>query len=110
MHNANQGAGKQHHTSLCVNGDKQVQGATFNTTESQSLPSVSTNITTQLATEQSSTQLTVSLPDNPPWNDTVPCNTGCLLKTAFAIVRSGDHRYHAHILFDEGAQRSFITE
>ena len=54
-----------------------------------------------------STQLAVSLPDNPPRNDAVPCKAGCLLKTTVAIV---DHQYHAHILFDEGAQRLFITE
>ena len=59
---------------------------------------------------QSSTQLTVSLPDNPPLSTVTPCKTGCLLKTAVAMVWSGDHQCRAHILFDEGAQRSFITE
>ena len=93
-----------------MNSDKQVKGTTPNTTESQSPPSASSNTVTQLATEQSTSQLTVSLPDNPPRHDAVPCKGGCLLKTAVAIVRSGDHQYHAHILFDEGAQRSFITK
>ena len=100
----------KHHTSLCVNGNKQMKGATPNTTESQSLHSASSNTLTQLATEQVTTQLTVSLPDNLSWNDAVPCKAGCLLKTTVAIVRSGDHQYHAHILFDEGVQRLFVTE
>lgn len=34
----------------------------------------------------------------------------CLLKTAVSVVRVGDNRVSANILFDEGAQRSFVTE
>ena len=100
----------KHHTSLCQKGDKQVKGATPTTTESQPTPATSSSTTTQSSTGQPSTQLTVSLPDNPPMNNAAPCKAGCLLKTAVATVRSGDHQYYAQILFDEGAQRSFITE
>ena len=32
-----------------------------------------------------------------------------MLKTAIATVRSDDHATDAHILFDEGAQCSFVT-
>ena len=59
---------------------------------------------------QSTTGLTVSLPANLSLTNAAPSNTGCLLKTTVAIVRSGDYQCHAHILFDEGAQTSFITE
>ena len=34
----------------------------------------------------------------------------CLMKTAIAFVRVGNTRISANILFDEGAQRSFVTE
>ena len=34
----------------------------------------------------------------------------CLLKTAIAFVRANDHRVLANILFDEGAQSSFVTQ
>ena len=34
----------------------------------------------------------------------------CLLKTAIANVSAGQTTVEGHILFDEGAQRSFITQ
>ena len=34
----------------------------------------------------------------------------CLLKTAISVVRLGNKCIAANILFDEGAQRSFVTE
>jgi len=34
----------------------------------------------------------------------------CLLKTAIALVRVDNTRVSVNILFDEGAQRSFVTE
>ena len=34
----------------------------------------------------------------------------CLLKTAVATVKANDTRALANILFDEGAQKSFITQ
>ena len=36
-------------------------------------------------------------------------NTACLLKTAIAPISAGDVKAQANILFDEGAQRSFIS-
>ena len=35
--------------------------------------------------------------------------TTCLLKTAIAPIIAGDHKTQVNILFDEGAQRSFIS-
>ena len=37
-------------------------------------------------------------------------NSMCLLKTAVAIVKVNNNKVIANILFDEGAQRSFITQ
>ena len=87
-----------------------ISSANLTTTQSQSLPPAPSNTITQSDTEHSSTQLTVSLPDNQPQNEVVPCKAGCLLKATVAIVKSADHQYHARTLFDEGVQRSFITE
>ena len=42
--------------------------------------------------------------------DTNMVGITCLLKTAIAPVRSPQFTAEAHILFDEGAQRSFITQ
>ena len=38
------------------------------------------------------------------------CSPQCLLKTAIALFRVGNTRISANILFDERAQRSFVTE
>ncbi|XP_065896277.1 uncharacterized protein [Dysidea avara] len=91
----------RHHTSICENTDKQ---AKVLIPESQLLASSSNT------SEQSTTGLTVSLPAIPPLTNAAPSNTGCLLKTAIAIVQSGDYQCRAHILFDEGAQRLPIVE
>ena len=40
----------------------------------------------------------------------LPQNTVCLLKTAVATIRNGTYHSKANVLFDEGSQRSFITE
>jgi len=37
-------------------------------------------------------------------------NNTCLFKTAIAKVRAGSHYCKAQILFDEGAQQSFMTQ
>ena len=37
-------------------------------------------------------------------------NSMCLLKTAIAIVKVNNNKVLANILFDEGAQRSFVTQ
>ena len=87
----------KHHTSLCENmsqKDKQLK---------QEAPSPSD-------TQTSTATLTVSVPADQPSNDLLTTDTGCLLKTAVANVRSGSQCCRAQILFDEGAQRSFMTQ
>ena len=89
---------KRHHTSLCnseppkPNGDR---GTTHSST-STNVPSVPVTTTAGLLTSTSGN----SLPHS---------NTTCLLKTAVAPVIAGHTRKRANILFDEGAQRSFIS-
>lgn len=39
-----------------------------------------------------------------------PKNSACLLKTAIATITNGKKRTRANLLFDEGSQRSFITQ
>ena len=41
---------------------------------------------------------------------TSPSVTKCLLKTAVANVQAGHHCCSSNILFDEGAQQSFISQ
>ena len=87
----------KHHTSLCENmsqKDKQLKQ------EAPPPPN----------TQTSTTALTVSVPADQPSNDLLTTDTGCVLKTAAANVRSGSHCCRAQILFDEGAQRSFMTQ
>ena len=87
----------KHHTSLCENmsqKDKQLK---------QEAPSSSD-------TQTSTATLTVSVPADQPSNDLLTTDTGCLLKTAVANVCSGSQCCRAQILFDEGAQRSFMTQ
>ena len=94
---------EKHHTSLCKNpadNEKPIKPDTVPTVPKDS----QTVSSTQAA---SSTNLTVSVPTTA---DLPPTNNSCLLKTAVANVRAGSHYCKAQILFDEGAQRSFMTK
>ncbi|XP_065920284.1 uncharacterized protein [Dysidea avara] len=115
---------KKHHTTLCGMDNPLISGAT--TVRQQ-------NVTSQPPqTSQASPPLTSQAPQgslNPASNSFVPTqqhiseytmatqlllvvkrNPQCLLKTAIALVRVGNKRISANVLFDEGAQRSFVTE
>ena len=88
----------KHHTSICE---------TTSEKDKQSKQDAPPPSDTQ---KESTTTLTVSTPTEQPSTDLPTAGTGCLLKTAVAEVRSGSHRCRAQILFDEGAQRSFMTQ
>lgn len=105
---------KKHHTSLC-----QAITTTKEPTQSAQPP------TDKPATDGTTSQTETSSPPNQTTNTTTP--TGqyttvtspplsalhisiCLLKTAIADISAGITTVEGHILFDEGAQRSFITE
>ena len=93
----------KHHSSLCETTASKDQD---NTGKKATAPTVKQNN----SQDDSTASLTVSVPSKPPGTDLLPGSTACLLKTAKAEVRLGPNRCKAQILFDEGAQRSFITQ
>ena len=80
----------KHHTSICN------KPASKGTTESEEKEQPNLNSTT--------TTLTAFVPPQ------LTRNTICLLKAAIATVVNANLQVEANILFDEGSQRSFITE
>ena len=99
---------RKHHTSLCTNeqnGDTSEQPTPPSATQ-QNVTTTSQNlaVTNQpsATTPTGSTSLSATAPP--------PQNTVCLLKTAVATIRHGPNHTRANLLFDEGLQRSFITE
>ncbi|XP_065883974.1 uncharacterized protein [Dysidea avara] len=87
--------GNKHHTSICSDPSKQT---TSETSTSSDVAPVSTTATTDTAslTTLAPRQLTKS--------------TTCLLKTAIVTVVGTSLQTEANVLFDEGSQRSFLTE
>ena len=85
----------RHHTTLCRGN------STHNPTpHSHQENSNQTTVNTTLL--QKTSELTTS--------NYVPPNKVCFLKTAITTIRASSHQTKANILFDEGAQRSFISE
>ena len=106
---------KKHHSSLCGSDNAPppvlpktnpaLQTSSSQSTEaSQSTlnPSSQSFVPTQPVGNYTTT--TQSLVSNKDYGPT------CLLKTAIAFVRTNNRRVTANILFDEGAQRSFVTQ
>ena len=89
---------RRHHTSVCNDtapadsSDPAISNKDKDTTNKQT---PNTTILTTLTTDSSPT----------PFN-----NTMCLLKTAVATVTSLNSETEVNILFDEGSQRSFLTQ
>ena len=95
---------RKHHTSLC-NG-----GQDHTTTVPMSNPQSTQPTTTQLQPAMSVPSATpVSSFVIPASHNTPKVSPICLLKTAVAPVVNGHMRMNANILFDEGAQRSFMS-
>ena len=103
---------KKHPTGLChaftiepVPGSQPTSAATSNTDQATP-PTVTTAAQTVRATTQSQDTRTIA--------DTTLLSaistSVCLLKTAIANVSAGQTTVEGHILIDEGAQRSFITQ
>ena len=97
--NAHMQALLEHHTSLCTGPAKPTTlSETPDPSKKDTNESNKTVVTFTPATQKSSV--------NQP-----PKQTGaCLLKTAIATVNSTDTNLEGNILFDEGAQRSFISQ
>ena len=99
---------RKHHTSLCTNeqnGDTSEQPTLPSATQQNvSMTSQNLAVTNQpcATTPTESTSLSATAPP--------PQHTVCLLKTAVATIRHGPNHTRANLLFDEGSQRSFITE
>ncbi len=87
---------RKHHTSICTNTRQEQEKA--KTPNQENLPQVT----------PVNAAMTVPVPNTS--TNTEINGTMCLLKTAIAPVRSQHFTVEAHILFDEGAQRSFITQ
>ena len=88
---------RKHHTSICTGTPQETPDQANKSTNDQSkaIPPVHATMTIPA----SSTPANINM-----------VNTTCQLKTAIAPVRSPHFTTEANILFDEGAQRSFITQ
>lgn len=84
---------RRHHTSVC-NAKPPVNNSESNTGDTNSSKKADTTTLTTLTTEPLSS----------------PKTAVCLLKTAVATVTSSDSETKTNILFDEGSQRSFLTQ
>ena len=91
---------KRHHTSLCKDKDQQERDSKINVNTIQVSNSNQGNDNDNDARSANDTDAIL--------HSQAPANV--LLKTAVAQVSSGYVCTEANILFDEGAQRSFITE
>ena len=105
----------KHHTSLCASG--QDSGTPSDQSVYPTMPSPqSSTLTSALPQNNSVIQPVVATSTNPSnttnMSMTIPApqNNVCLLKTAVATVRNGDHQTKANLLFDEGSQWSFIMQ
>ena len=93
---------RKHHTSLCDGG-----ALKSNESSETSKSSEREKNDQKVGDQQTSVVHTALTPASHPGS---LCNsTVCLLKTAIAPIIAGDVRKQANILFDEGAQRSFIS-
>jgi len=94
----------KHHTSIC----NRSAPSGSNPTSSNDSATTTRNQSQSPSNSTASTDTTASLSTIVPSHLTR--NTVCLLKTAIATVVNGSVQAEAHILFDEGSQRSFLTE
>ena len=101
---------RKHHTSLCM------EKPTTTAPPPQSQATVSQGNTTTSATSDMPTQVTptssfTTISRSKENTDSLPTGNGkCLLKTATATIATSNHQATAHVLFDEGSQRSFILQ
>ena len=93
----------RHHTSLCL-------GPTNPPTSPQIMKGIAPAHSPQTSTGELPSQVHASLAPINPANSTVNHGQLALLKTAIATVGHDLTHCEANILFDEGAQRSFITQ
>ena len=97
---------RKHHTSLCgtQQGHNSTSVAVKNFQGTQQPPNQQP-VTSQAAV----TPVSLGSFLTPALHSNLHTTPVCLLKTAVAPVVNGHTRIHANILFDEGAQRTFIS-
>ena len=99
----------KHHTSLCTNtGNTSPPTANGNQTDApvSSVSSESSSASSNFVQLMEMDQM-----ENSVINMTVPTNgQGVLLSTAVTPIKIGDEMCEANVLFDLGAQRSFVSE
>ena len=103
---------KKHHTSLCHAFTTNVEAPPPNQLQPEPVPtpteftlsSTNSNMTSTNSTATSSFTTMTPAPLSTFYTSV------CLLKTAIADVSANSTTVEGHILFDEGAQRSFITQ
>ena len=91
--------GSKHHTSICSDKPSNSASNTVSTTENTALQPES------LAQPPANTTSNASLTTLAPAR-----NSTCKLKTVIATVVGAGSQSEANVLFDEGSQRSFLTE
>ena len=84
------------------------------TTAAHTVPQATTTVTQTVPQNTTTASHTVTARTHNEAADTTSLSalstSVCLLKTAIANVSAGETTVEGHILFDEGAQRSFITQ
>ena len=95
---------RRHHTSLCTETTPTTSSETTTATITGStISTATTNSNTTPTVTSNTTSLTTLTSDT-------PSHQSCLLKIAVATVTSGHIEAKANILFDEGSQRTFLTQ
>ena len=89
----------KHHTSICTE-----------LTETPGNTEHSTNKKSTNQTNKASNPPTTTNADTVTLTTFTSCHATCLRKTAVVTVVGTDSQTYANILFDEGSQRSFLTE
>ena len=105
-------AKKCHHTSLCESFPADIQPPSVSSQPTNSQSASSQQISSQSTTLAAAKQQAPAQPTS-GYNSALPTalyTSVCLLKTAIAEVSSHTTIAEGHMLFDEGVQRSFITQ
>ena len=107
---------KKHYTTLCHAFTTNVMLCQTNQSHTEQLPASidSTLAPTNMLTSTNSSGVSTNLTTTATSSLTLPLSnlytSICLLKTAIADISAGPTTVEGHILFDERAQRSFITQ
>ena len=99
---------QKHHSTLCGAEFRKLSEPSTTPVAAQTVATEPVQLETTTAATTTTTTVTAAIVPPEPAT-TVPTNSICLLKTAVAQVDVNGVRVEANVLFDEGAQRSFIS-